>query len=174
VIRKRRHWSAATESSTGPAFRASFPAPVCCSVWQPRQWLLVDRARRRSDQNDPSSTSRRRRASAGRHSCHRRRGDTVTPRVSATDRKVGRGAAAEGNRSESAGGKLLTPEDSRTRPFRQTIRRNANRMRPDAELKKRATVSSRSPSKRAFRNAALTHRRAPTRIPRRATEPSPD
>src|SRR6185312_2802002 len=81
--------------------------------------------------------------------------DTAKPGVSATDRKVGRGATAERNRSVSAGQKApYKLEDSRTRPSRKTTRRGANRMRPDAELKKRATVSSRSPAKRAFRNAA--------------------
>jgi hypothetical protein len=81
--------------------------------------------------------------------------DTAKPGVSATDRKVGQGATAERNRSESAAQKApYKLEDSRTRPSRKTTRRGANRMRQDTELRKRQTVSSRSPAKRAFRNAA--------------------
>jgi hypothetical protein len=81
--------------------------------------------------------------------------DTAKTGVSATDRKVGQGATAERNRSAAAGQKApYKLEDSRTRPSRKTTRQGANRMRQDAQLRKRQMVSSRSPSKRAFKNTA--------------------
>jgi hypothetical protein len=94
--------------------------------------------------------------------------DTAKPGVSATDRKVGQGATAERNRSESAARKApYKLEDSRTRPSRKTTRRGANRMRQDAELRKRQTASSRSPSKRAFRNTATKQGVVPRKVRRR-------
>jgi hypothetical protein len=81
--------------------------------------------------------------------------DTAKPGVSATDRKAGHGSTAERNRSKSAGKKApYKLEDSRTRPSRKPTRSGANRMRQDAQLQKRQTVTTRSPATRAARNLA--------------------
>ena len=81
--------------------------------------------------------------------------DTAKPGVSATQRKAGHGSTAERNRSKSAGKKAAYAlEDSRTRPSRKSTRGGANRQRPDAELKKRQMLLTRSPSVQAARNTA--------------------
>lgn len=82
--------------------------------------------------------------------------DTAQPGVSATDRKIGKGATAKRNVSASAEKKASwVLEDSTTdTPSRKSTRKAANHAKPDSNLRQRETRRTSAPSSRATRAAA--------------------
>ncbi len=82
--------------------------------------------------------------------------DTSQPGVSASDRKIGKGATAKRNVSQAAEKKASwVLEDSTTdTPSRKSTRKAANHAKPDSNLRQRETRETTSPTARARRATA--------------------
>jgi hypothetical protein len=97
--------------------------------------------------------------------------DTSQPGVSASDRKVGEGSTGARNRSAAAEKKAgYVLEDSTTaRPTRKSTRSGINRVKSDANLRRRQMRKVAAPKSRATRSeAAGTKASATKRTTKRA------